>query len=144
MKSTMTEDNEGNKEWLNEKGLYHREDGPAFISDERKEWYIDGRPHREDGPAIETKDPEDENEWYINGKLHREDGPAVECIGYKSWHLNGKQHRLNGPAVEWNNEDYLQDPECCPDDEWYIDDIKYTEKQHKARSRFYKLKNILD
>ena len=54
-------------EYLNEKGQYHREDGPARE-------FING-----------TK------EWWINGKYHREDGPAVEWYdGYKEWFLNDK------------------------------------------------------
>lgn len=45
------------KEWRNELGLFHREDGPAQI------WYNpDGSIHWE--------------EFYINGDLHRESGPA--------------------------------------------------------------------
>lgn len=40
--------------YLNDKGLYHREDGPAIDSfDGTKEWMINGRYHREDGPAVE-------------------------------------------------------------------------------------------
>jgi hypothetical protein len=51
-------------EYRNEKGSFHREDGPAVE-------YSDG-----------TK------EWFINGLRHREDGPAVEYNGGKWWCLN--------------------------------------------------------
>ena len=57
----------GNLYWRNEKGEYHREDGPAFIYP--------------NGGCI----------WYKNGKRHREDGPAVEYTeGYKAWYVHGK------------------------------------------------------
>ena len=44
-------------EYRNEKGQYHREDGPAieFINGS-KEWYLNGQLHRLDGPAIEYRD----------------------------------------------------------------------------------------
>ena len=60
-------DEHGSLRWYNEKGEYHREDGPAFI--------------RSDGDCY----------WYKNGKYHREDGPAIECtIGHKEWWVNGE------------------------------------------------------
>ena len=70
----------GNKYWINEKGHFHREDGPA------REWFNG------------TK------EWWIDGKLHRIDGPAYEgADGTKSWYINGQRHRLDGPAIEWSD-----------------------------------------
>jgi hypothetical protein len=73
---------DGTIEYRNDKGEYHREDGPAV------EW------------NNSTK------EWYINGKLHREDGPAIEYSnGTKFWYLNGKRHRTDGPAVIWEDGD---------------------------------------
>ena len=58
--------------WCNEKGEYHREDGPAFI--------------RPNGDCF----------WYKNGKRHRENGPAVEYTnGYKQWWVEGKFVRDN-------------------------------------------------
>lgn len=65
-------------EWRNEKGLYHREDGPAI--------------ERIDGDEL----------WYIDGKLHRDDGPAIKFSYYKAWYRNGHCHRLDGPAREWS------------------------------------------
>ena len=57
------------KVWYNERGQFHREDGPAM------EW--------KDGTKI----------WYLNGKRHREDGPACELAnGSKAWYLNGKKY----------------------------------------------------
>jgi len=55
-------DKDGNKEYFNLKGKWHRLDGPA------KEW-LNG-----------------DKEWYKEGRFHREDGPAVEWSnGYKYW-----------------------------------------------------------
>ena len=75
------------KEYKNNKGKYHRTDGPAVeCGNGYKKWYIDGEKHREDGPAVEGPGGK---VWYINGKRHREDGPAVEYnYGEKSWYLN--------------------------------------------------------
>ena len=53
-----------------------------------------------------VKVSEDKTEWFLNGKRHRVDGPAVEWAnGYKSWFLNGERHRVDGPAVEYTNGD---------------------------------------
>ena len=55
--------------WRNNKGQYHREDGPAFINDIGSKF------------------------WLLNGKRHREDGPAiVYSTGIKVWYLNGDQY----------------------------------------------------
>jgi hypothetical protein len=87
-------------EYLNEKGLLHREDGPAVewnIGD--KSWLINGKYHRLDGPAREFKDGS--KYWYINGKCHREDGPAREYTnGDKEWFLNGIEYS----EEEWEQE----------------------------------------
>ena len=53
-----------------------------------------------------VKVSEDKTEWYLNGKLHRVDGPAVaNADGYKCWFLNGKLHRVDGPAIEYADGD---------------------------------------
>jgi hypothetical protein len=66
----------------------HREDGPAAIDHEHREWFLNGVRHRVDGPAYEGFDGY--KEWYINGKLHREDGPAVFLRDVIIlWYLNG-------------------------------------------------------
>lgn len=69
------------KEWYNERGLLHREDGPAVI-------YSNG-----------------DKEWWQNGKLHRLDGPACEYNRYEAWYFEDKRHRLDGPAVIFANGD---------------------------------------
>ncbi len=49
-------------EYLNEKGQYHREDGPAIEwNNGIKEWFINGLCHREDGPAIEW---DSDDKWW--------------------------------------------------------------------------------
>ena len=98
------------KEYRNELGQLHREDGPAYKDDYIKSWWINGKPHRswknfqqEDGPAIEYSDGY--KEWYINGKRHREDGPAIELSnGNKWWWLNG----LNYYSEERYNEEIIE------------------------------------
>ena len=77
--------------WRNEKGEYHREDGPAIeYSNDAKSWYLNGKRHRADGPAIERANGD--KEWFLNGQRHRADGPAVELAnGDKFWFLNGEE-----------------------------------------------------
>jgi hypothetical protein len=84
----------GARVWYDEKGDYHRVDGPAVIwSDETKQWYMHGKRHRIGGPAIEWKNGS--REWYVNDQLHRTDGPAIELVdGTVEWWVNNvKQHR---------------------------------------------------
>jgi hypothetical protein len=87
-------------EYRNEKGEYHREDGPAIeYSDGTKQWWINGKRHRKYGPAVEYSNGN--KEWYLNGKWHREDGPAVELIiGINYWYLNGIRYS----EQEWQEE----------------------------------------
>lgn len=55
------------KEWRNEQGQLHREDGPALIKTNGDQF------------------------WWLNGKLHRTDGPAaIWADGARAWWLNGK------------------------------------------------------
>ncbi len=64
-------------EYQNEKGEYHRTDGPAVEWNNGDKW------------------------WIINGKNHREDGPAVEMYSsYKEWYLNDKLYT----EQEWEQE----------------------------------------
>ncbi len=56
-------------EYQNEKGEYHRLDGPSVEWNDGGKW------------------------WFINGQRHREDGPAIEYQdGYKAWYLNGLKY----------------------------------------------------
>jgi hypothetical protein len=55
--------------YKNEKGQFHREDGPAIIyKDGSRQWWNNGYLHRIDGPAvIDTQDAYEYTEWRING-----------------------------------------------------------------------------
>jgi hypothetical protein len=81
-------------EWLNEQGLYHRDDGPAIEwSDGSREWYVNGKNHRLDGPAVEWSDGG--REWWVDGKCHRLDGPAIEkSDGRINWWVNDTEIRI--------------------------------------------------
>jgi hypothetical protein len=58
-------------EYHNEKGEYHRLDGPAReYFNGNKFWHINGKLHREYGPAVEWNDGS--KEWYLNNKLYTE------------------------------------------------------------------------
>jgi hypothetical protein len=61
--------NNGTEFWRDEKGQYHREDGPAAIYPSGNSyWYNKGVLHREDGPAVVWNNGE--QEWRINGIPH--------------------------------------------------------------------------
>lgn len=77
-KNKLIIDTRGNYNWyiedtINEEGkvcgIYHREDGPAFIGEGGKEWLQYGKTHRRDGPAIEWADGREA--WYWKGTLCR-------------------------------------------------------------------------
>jgi hypothetical protein len=111
-------------EYFNEEGKLHREDGPAIINGDRKEWYIHGELHRENGPALIDNG---KIGWYQNNKLHCLDGPALIDSNYKIWCVNGLMHREDGPA-------YI----CGDYEEWYINDIR---KEEEWVEKYLKIKN---
>jgi len=94
MSSTMKMNTRGVKEWLNEEGQKHREDGPASI------W------------------PDGDWFWYINGKMHRLTGPASNFCYGSIWWINGEpiepeehpfnifrnQYKLFDNYDEWTND----------------------------------------
>ena len=86
----------GNIYYKNEKGDFHREDGPAIeLSDGTKEWYINGERHREDGPAYEKPNGTITKVWFINGLIHREDGPSkIWSNCREDYYLNGKMYTV--------------------------------------------------
>ena len=64
--STMTEGRSAIREWRDEHGRLHREDGPAIeYPSGSKSWYQNGKLHRTDGPARQFANGE--AEWYRNG-----------------------------------------------------------------------------
>jgi hypothetical protein len=87
--TTCTINEHGDKIWTNEKGEYHRKDGPAWEwSNGTKFWFINDENHREDGPAREFANGD--KWWVIHDRLHREDGPAIEYAnGVKEYWLDG-------------------------------------------------------
>jgi hypothetical protein len=79
-------DQEGNQCWYNADDDFHREDGPAIIC-------TDGRQY-----------------WYINGVLHRTDGPAIICDIIKLWYVDGilyKDNKSFQKAAKLTDEDML-------------------------------------
>lgn len=97
--------------WSN-KGLFHRADGPAYISYFKngkvniEAWYINGIYHRENGPVYiaYNEDRSVYHEvWRINNLLHREYGPAVICNRsinpWEEWHINGNE--ITNEVNEW-------------------------------------------
>jgi hypothetical protein len=55
----------GTKFWRINKGLLHREDGPAVeYTSGHKEWWVKGKLHRLEGPAVERHDGI--KEWWVN------------------------------------------------------------------------------
>jgi len=99
-------------EWINSRGQFHREDGPAVEWDDgTKIWYKNSNIHREDGPAVEYDNGD--KVWYQNGRCHREDGPAVEYYnGHKEWWINGEnvgspEKRREKEALRKENESNL-------------------------------------
>jgi len=101
---------QGGYELAIERGLLHREDGPAVVkkradgSVRMELWLRFGKLHREDGPA-ETEwrldgDPDSEH-WYLRGQLHRDPavGPAITFYGRehkpqtRCWYFYGRKER---------------------------------------------------
>jgi hypothetical protein len=57
----------GTKRWYNEKGQFHRLDGPAVeYADGFKLWYVNDKCHRLDGPAREWS--YGRCEWWIDNE----------------------------------------------------------------------------
>ena len=111
-------DDDGNKRWYNEFGLYHREDGPAVeFYHGGKQWWVDGQLHRLDGPAVEYKDGT--KEWHVNGKLHRLDGPAkIYSDGDKEWFINDSN--VTDIITDWANENDIDIDNLTEDDKLLI------------------------
>ena len=90
---------------------------------QREYWYINGLYHRVDGPAYisyyESGEVAQEY-WYLNGISHRVDGPAYRLyyesgkIEEEEWYLNGKEsnhkewliaNNLYKPYTIWTDEE---------------------------------------
>lgn len=93
----------GFKEFYNEKGKLHNDNGPALITPhDTKAYYKNGKLHRTNGPAIIFSNGI--KMWYQNGKCHRDDGPSFTSpYNTEMWHQNDKLHRVDGPALTIND-----------------------------------------
>ena len=82
---------DGSKRWYNDRGQFHRIDGPAYINKNgSRRWYQNDKLHRTDGPAVIYKDHSEH--WYQDGHWHRTDGPARTWVnGAEEWWINGEQ-----------------------------------------------------
>ena len=102
------------KFYKNEKGQYHRTDGPAIIySNGDMSWYKEDMLHRTDGPAIEWISGT--ISWWYMGIRHRIDGPAIEWVdGIKEWYIEGKQYT----EQEFNDQKLKQ--QLIPPEMWEI------------------------
>ena len=70
---------DGTIHYRNEKGQYHREDGPAYEQpDGYKAYCINNMLHREDGPA--RIHPNGNEEWYLNGKKYTKEDWEQEVL----------------------------------------------------------------
>jgi antitoxin component YwqK of YwqJK toxin-antitoxin module len=99
----------GGGEWHYRGYKVHRDDGPAYISPNGDEYWLQNDVvHRADGgPAVVLRNQDGsvrQEEWKENGLHHRDNGPA--SISYHpngmlqqgTWYQRGQQHRTDGPA----------------------------------------------
>jgi hypothetical protein len=106
----------GAREWRNQKGELHRENGPALIhTNGDTYWYLNGKYHREDGPAIlyepGTKSfyldnvsiPEAKFRDSMKKTSLNADGTTSTATIDRDWNISwkneqNKYHREDGPA----------------------------------------------
>ena len=82
MESFKSVDEDGTIRYKNEKGLFHREDGPAYENPNGyRVWYKMGKYHREDGPAIEYSDGS--FRYYLNDEFYDKEDYEREIIKLK-------------------------------------------------------------
>lgn len=75
--------------YQNERHLLHNPNGPSVITrDGDQHFHINGLRHREDGPAVIKKESK---EWYLNGERHNSKGPAFVSGDISKWYVEGKQ-----------------------------------------------------
>jgi hypothetical protein len=104
--------------WRDERGLIHRDNGPAVLiyrpeqtSPFGEAWYKDGQIHRDGAAAmrLEHHPGRVDMRWYQSGDLHRDTGPARivqedttsgPMITMEHWSRRGEDHRLGGPAFQ--------------------------------------------
>lgn len=101
--------------------VLHREDGPALIRKDRKEWFLNGVRHREDGPAIISE----QLTLYSGKKFY-----------YEYWYLNGKKHRIGGPAM-------IVKYENVTTYDWFLEDKKYSFEEYLEEMSDDDLSNVI-
>ena len=69
--------------YKNEKGQFHRVDGPAYINGNYKAWIMNGLYHRVNGPAI------------------------VGGVYYKSWWINNKEIMYSEDYIHEGIKDFI-------------------------------------
>lgn len=90
---------DGVKRWFDEKGVLHREGGPAIVwPDGTQMWFKNGKRHRENGPAVEY--PSGNVGWYL-------DGDKVEPFNKKLYKTK-KQKREIKITPEFNANSHSQ------------------------------------
>lgn len=85
--------------------------------------------------------------FWINkdGKLHRDNGPAVIWYtGIKEWYKNGLRHREDGPAIINDvTDEFLGFEDEDEEDEFFLEDIEYTEKEFINQLRVRKIDSLM-
>jgi hypothetical protein len=112
------------------KGILHRNDGPAYISDNIQIWYKHGKVSRVDGPAYINRDGD--KFWIYENQLHRLDGPAVELInGDRYWYQYNLLHREEGPAIVCSRDIYNK----YRNESWYCKGVTHNPKYVKTSTK---------
>lgn len=87
--------------YYNEVGNIHKENGPAFISEDDSgniicvSFYHNGALHNDNGPAMITNyEGVYEEKYFRHGIVHRDGGPALIVVyktrTYHAWFIDGK------------------------------------------------------
>jgi len=77
-------DEEGNICYYNEKGEFHRLDGPAIeLATGTKAWYVNGKQHRLDGPAVEYVSGC--KEWVVDGDFLADSRDGFTDEDFEQW-----------------------------------------------------------
>lgn len=114
--------------FINSKNKYHRKNGPAVITYNKKKdgsigdiisekFFLNGLLHRKREPAVIKWTAYDDGtrggvkhlSYHKNDRLHRKNGPAIILyeenfygtqgnITFESYYIDGRQHRDNNPA----------------------------------------------
>ena len=80
------------------------------------------------------------------GELHRDNGPAIIWYtGIKVWIQNGLKHREDGPAVVYDvTYEFLGYEDEDEEDQFYLEDVNYTEREFINKMRAKKIDSLKD